>query len=256
MIEKLEDKVIKVNMFGIFKRKKVENTFAFLQTDFHNHLLFGLDDGLDSKEKTIAFLQEMKNMGFSKIIFSPHVYADFYPNTTEDIQRRFNTLKAELKEEIMHLGFIAEYMVDEVFMEKLKAKEALLTLGKDKKVLIEMSYLAESPFIKEAIFLLQSQGYAPILAHPERYNFYHHCYNSYEDLKERGVEFQLNTIALMGYYGSSVKKIAYKLLKDNMYDYCCSDMHHERHLEALKYILKDKQIYKTLINYPFKNKDL
>ncbi len=243
-------------MFGIFKSKKTIKDFSFLQTDMHSHMIFGLDDGAKTIEDSLELITNMRNIGFSTIITSPHVHSDFYPNTTGGILTQYKKVADALKEQNIDVTFktAAEYMINDSFMELLKDKEELLTVY-DNYVLVEMSYLAESPYLNDAVFQLQANGYTPILAHPERYNFYHHDYAQYKDLKERGCLMQLNTIALSGYYGSHVKKVATQLLEDGMYDYCGSDMHHMRHFAALKSLLQSK-IMHTLENYPFRNKEI
>ena len=243
-------------MLGIFKKKKEIKDFSFLQTDIHSHMIFGLDDGAQTVEDSLELIKNMHSLGFSTIITSPHVHSDFYPNTTGGILTQYNKVLAALKEEKIDINFktAAEYMINDWFMELLKEEEELLTIH-DKHVLVEMSYLAESPYLNDAIFQLQAKGYTPILAHPERYNFYHHDYKQYQALKDRGCLLQLNTIALSGYYGSHVKKIATQLLDEGMYEYCGSDMHHMRHFKALESLLDSKIIHK-LADYPFRNKEV
>jgi len=71
----------------------------------------------------------------------------------------------------MILNVATEYMVDDTFLERIK-KEPLLTIA-GKFVLIEMSYLNPFADFSKALFELQMMGYEPILAHPERYLYYH-----------------------------------------------------------------------------------
>ncbi len=243
-------------MLGIFKKKKEIKDFSFLQTDIHSHMIFGLDDGAQTVEDSLELIKNMHSLGFSTIITSPHVHSDFYPNTTGGILTQYKKVLAAIEAEKIDIQFktAAEYMINDWFMELLKEEEELLTIH-DKHVLVEMSYLAESPYLNDAIFQLQAKGYTPILAHPERYNFYHHDYKQYQELKDRGCLLQLNTIALSGYYGSHVKKIATQLLDDGLYDYCGSDMHHMRHFKALEGLLNSKIIHK-LAEYPFRNSEI
>lgn len=243
-------------MLGIFKKKKEIKDFSFLQTDIHSHMIFGLDDGAQTIEDSLELIRNMYNLGFRTIITSPHVHSDFYPNTTGGILTQYKKVLAAIEAEKIDIQFktAAEYMINDWFMELLKEEEELLTIH-DKHVLVEMSYLAESPYLNDALFQLQAKGYIPILVHPERYNFYHHDYNEYKEIKDRGCLLQLNTIALSGYYGSNVKKIATQLLDDGMYDYCGSDMHHMRHFKALQSLLDSKIIHK-LSEYPFKNNQI
>ena len=126
----------------------------------------------------------------------------------------------------------AEYMLDEQFCKLLKERD-LLTIKED-NLLVEMSYFSAPVNLFEMLFDIQLAGYNPILAHPERYNFYHQKFDMYEKLKNAGCRFQINLLSLTGYYGPAVKKTAIKLIENNMIDFAGSDVHHEKHVSALQ----------------------
>jgi protein-tyrosine phosphatase len=90
---------------------------------------------------------------------------------------------------------------------------------KDNYVLVEMSYMNAPVQLYKILFDLQVAGYIPVLAHPERYLFYHKNFNEYNKLKKAGCMFQLNLLAVVGYYGSEITKTAEELLKKGMYDF-------------------------------------
>ena len=87
---------------------------------------------------------------------------------------------------------------------------------------------------------MQLSGYKPILAHPERYQFYHANFNEYEKLKKAGCLFQLNLLSTVGYYNKNVVEIADKLLNKNMIDFVGSDIHHQNHITAFNHKIKIK----------------
>ncbi|WP_205569501.1 tyrosine-protein phosphatase [Arachidicoccus soli] len=241
----------------LFKNTKTDNNnWNFIQTDIHSHILPGIDDGAPKIEDSLALIDAMRKNGFKKMVATPHVSEDLYPNTKEKIleQRDFVRQKVLGFNWDIEIDAAAEYMIDEGFIALTESKEKLLAIS-DNIVLVEMSYLVESPFLNNALFAMQVHGYQPLLAHPERYNFYHHHLEKYDELKERGCLFQLNTIALSGYYGKGVKKTAEYLLSKNMYDYCGSDIHHLRHVKALNSILEMKA-FQQIQQYPFLNNAL
>jgi tyrosine-protein phosphatase YwqE len=88
--------------------------------------------------------------------------------------------------------------------------------------------------LKEIIFEIQLKGYQPLLAHPERYLFYHQNTKMYSTLKDLDVKFQLNLLSSVGYYGTSVAKAAEFLLKGNLIDFVGSDVHHMKHVGAFQ----------------------
>lgn len=243
-------------MFNFFRSKnKISSNWRFIQTDIHSHILPGIDDGAQTMDDSIALIRTMYSHGYKKMIATPHVSEDIYPNTRETILAKRDMVRQKLAELSIHIKIdaAAEYMIDETFV-KLAENEELLTIH-DNCVLVEMSYLVESPYLDIALFTMQTHGYQPILAHPERYNFYHNNFDRYDELRDKGCLFQLNAIAFSGYYGKGVKKTAEYLLNNGMYEYCGSDIHHLRHVNALNSVL-DSKVISQLQEYHFINKKL
>jgi protein-tyrosine phosphatase len=223
-----------MGIFDFFKTKPglKEN---FLTLDMHSHLLPGIDDGAPTLEDSIQLVKEMQKMGFKKLITTPHIMGDFYKNTPEIIAEKLNIVKERLKTEgiDIEISAAAEYYLDEWFIEKLERKEKLLTFG-DNFLLFETSFLNEPSHLKEAIFLLASQGYKPVLAHPERYVYLYSDFSKFEDLFERGAYFQINVNSLSGYYSKPARLFAEKLIQKNMVHFAGTDCHGIRHLEAFR----------------------
>lgn len=232
-------------MLSIFQKK--EFLIDHLQgiTDIHNHLLPGIDDGAANLEESIKLIRLMRKMGISNFIATPHIMNDYYPNTPETIDRALTELKNKLAEtpelNEVKITAAAEYMMDQHLLDLLE-EDKLLVL-KENLVLVEMSYFQPPINLKEILFRLQTKGYKPVLAHPERYAFYHTAdLAKYEDLKNRGCLFQINALSLTSHYGRNMEKIALKLLKKGMIDFIGSDTHREQHLEKLSGIKLNTRI--------------
>lgn len=226
-------------MFSIFQKK--ENLIDHLHgiTDIHNHILPGIDDGAANEDEAIQLLRKFKNLGITNFIATPHIMNDYYPNTPQTINTALELLRQKQRDtaglEDISIRAAAEYMMDQPFLELIE-KGDLLVL-KDKMVLVEMSYFQAPINLNEILFKLQTQGYRPVLAHPERYAYYHSKdLKKYEDLKNRGCQFQMNVLSLTSHYGTSMERIAVKLLEAGMIDYLGSDTHREQHLEKLSQI--------------------
>jgi protein-tyrosine phosphatase len=220
-----------------FNKKNIPLTDFFKNdfVDIHSHLLPGIDDGAKDLNASIDLIEKMSSYGIKSFITTPHILGDVYPNTPEIIKSKLQTVKNELlKRNITDIAIdaAAEYMMDEQFSEMIEKDEKLLTL-KDNHVLVEMSYFNAPINLYEVLFQLQLKGYKPVLAHPERYNYYHTDFKSYHKLKQAGCLFQLNLLSLTDYYGKGVQKTAEKILKENLYDFVGTDTHHQRHLEML-----------------------
>ncbi|MFY8128759.1 MAG: tyrosine-protein phosphatase [Chitinophagaceae bacterium] len=243
-------------MFSFFN-KKSNKDFSFLGVDMHNHLLPGLDDGLQTMEQTLAFVQQMKQLGYKKIICTPHILPEVHNNTYNGILQKLDEVKNALsKANIdMPIEAAAEYMVGLEFAEALKQNQPLLTFGKN-YILIEMSFAAVSQNIVQVVFDLLMKGYKPILAHPERYSYYHRNFDVYEEFIGRGCLLQVNLLSLTGFYGKPVLKTAERLISNKMVSFLGTDMHHEGHLNMTKNLVQSSKFHNLIKNLDLLNNTL
>jgi tyrosine-protein phosphatase YwqE len=147
-------------------------------------------------------------------------------------------------------------MLDDIFHQKLKNNEPFLKLSGD-KILVEFSYIHKPDHVERFSFDLQIAGYEPILAHPERYIYYHNNYHhNYEHLKDLGFELQLNLLSLTPYYGKEVQRISNKLLNEGFYDFACTDIHHLKHLEALESSFSKDSLESLFKKFNLRNSEL
>ena len=226
-------------MFTFFKSKPVlKDLFDGSFVDIHSHLLPGIDDGANTLEKSVELTKSFQELGISQIITTPHISHFIWNNTPEIIESKLQETKNALEENKIEIPFkaSAEYFMDNWFDNHLK-EEKLLTL-KENYVLVEISYLSAPLNLYKTIFDIQVAGYTPVLAHPERYLFYHENFSEYEKLKNAGCFFQLNLLSVVGYYGSKVAKTADELLKKGMYDFCGTDVHHRNHIASFNEKIK------------------
>lgn len=232
---------------------------SFLGVDMHSHLLPGIDDGVQDIEISVAFIKELQSLGYRKLICTPHILSDLYPNSPATILPKLELLRKALKDAGVQIEIeaAAEYMIDHDFGELIakSKKEELLTIGKN-YILVEMSYLSPSPNVEQIIFDLRMMGLTPILAHPERYNYYHHTFEQYERFVELGCKLQVNLLSLSGIYGNNVKKTAEKLFKNSLVDLLGTDLHHDRHLNSIKSLATKKEFYELVSNVKFLNNNL
>lgn len=243
-------------MFGLFKKVPPLGSFGFLGVDMHSHLLPGIDDGAKDMAHSLKLIRALQEMGFRQLITTPHVMADLYPNTSAIIREQEAAVQRAMAEEglSVSLSAAAEYLMDEGFEVLLERGELLTIPGK--RVLVEMSFISAPPKLDQYLFQLQTKGYRPLLAHPERYLFLRDDFPRYQQIKSRGCEFQLNLLSLTGYYGKPVKENAVALLKAGLIDFLASDLHHERHVERLQAALEDRSLAKLLRGLAFRNLEL
>jgi protein-tyrosine phosphatase len=230
-------------MFTLFKSKPaLKDLIPDNYIDIHSHLLPGIDDGAKTLEDSLRLTNALQGFGTSQIITTPHIIQYFWENTSDIIKATEEVTSIELKKNNNPIPFraAAEYMMDDYFV-KLFQSGTLLTL-KDNYVLVEMSYLNAPIQLYSILFDLQVAGYIPVLAHPERYTFYHHNFDEYTKLINAGCLLQLNLLSVVGYYGDGITEIAKKLLKNGMYSFVGSDAHHDNHIAAFDKKVKVKDI--------------
>ena len=164
--------------------------YGLLKTDMHSHLLPGIDDGSPDLATSVEMINGLIHLGFKKLITTPHVMQDMYPNKRDDILKSYEILKKHLETERINveLGVAAEYFLDDNLRKLLEDKEPLLTFG-DNLVLVEFSMASEQYNFKELLFEMQMQSYQPVIAHPERYIYQEKNKEFFEELKSAGYLF-------------------------------------------------------------------
>lgn len=208
-------------------------------TDYHSHVLPGIDDGSTHLEQSKELLVNLSAIGVRTLYCTPHVIHSVYNNTQDQILAAYKTIQQEAEQIGIQLQVAAEYMLDDGFSQQLQSGP-LLTYP-NKEVLVEMSYLRAPLSLHQHLFDLRTSGYTPVLAHPERYEFYHTHIHHYAQLREMGCKFQLNLLSLGGYYGKQCNKTALHLLQNGYYTHIGTDTHKLRHIEAIRTIKIKKQ---------------
>jgi tyrosine-protein phosphatase YwqE len=208
--------------------------FSWLAQDIHSHILPGLDDGSPDVETSLQLLQSLSDAGIHKFICTPHVIGDMYRNTPVTINAALSKLRNAIKQSgmSMEISAGAEYMLDDHFLELLRNKEPLMKLTKN-YILTELSYSTAPEKLEKISFEININNYLPLMAHPERYPYYHKNYDAYYRLKELGFLLQVNLLSLTGYYGKNVAKAAKFILENKLADFVGTDLHHFNHLNVL-----------------------
>ena len=213
-----------------------------LKTDMHSHLIPGIDDGAPDMDTSLNLIKGLMELGFTKLITTPHIMSDFYLNTSSIINDGLKNLQEQVKKEGLKVEIqaAAEYYVDEYFEERLE-KEALLTLN-GKLVLIEQSFTEEYPRMRDVTFKMQLKGYKPVIAHAERYPFYANDKAKFETLRSAGCILQVNLLSLQGYYGKMERNAANYLIQNDLAELLGTDCHHDRHLKRLSNFFEECEI--------------
>lgn len=211
------------------KQTLAESGFFKGFTDWHCHILPGVDDGVQTMDEALTILAEYERLGIAEVWLTPHIMEDI-PNTTAHLRKRFAELQAAYTGSVaLHLA--AENMLDPLFEQRLAAGD-LLPLGPEgNRLLVETSYFNPPIDLYGMLERIKSAGYHPVLAHPERYLYMSPA--DYRKLKQAGIEFQLNLPSLTGLYGPTAKKKAEALHKHNLYNYSGTDLHSIKQLKTI-----------------------
>jgi len=224
----------------------------------HNHILPGIDDGCGEVSESIEILRLLEKIGYRKVIFTPHVLSDLYPNSPDTINAAFKLLQDAIALETtpleLKLEVGAEYMADHELLEQFVKVPPVLI--KNKYILIEFSLFQAPPDYKDIIFELLLKGYKPIIAHPERYGYAADNLDFFQELIQRGCILQLNINSILGGYGKSAFKLAKELVKLKLYKLLGSDIHEVRQAKLLCDPKIRIELTKQLGDYPFRNKYL
>ncbi|MGX5818952.1 tyrosine-protein phosphatase [Chitinophaga lutea] len=231
--------------------------FDLHRQDMHSHLLPGLDDGARSVEEAVSLAVQLHEMGYTKLITTPHIMSGVYHNDADTIFPALDTLRNALERNgtPIELDAAAEYLMDDYFESLLSSREPLLTIG-GKYVLVEFPFVSMPVNCRTVFFEMKMAGYEPVLAHPERYSYLHDDPEFFQELSEGGVLLQVNILSLHGYYGTRVQKAARRLLEMGLVQFTGTDVHHQRHINALQGKLPDASTLSKLTAGLIKNESL
>lgn len=246
-----------MGIFDIFKSKPKFSAEPdrSMWVDFHSHLLPGIDDGCKTINDSLENIRGLQHQGVKRIITTPHIFNELYPNTPDIIREKLALLKKALVENNMDIEIeaAAEYYLDEWFCQNYRSMELLTLSGNH--ILVETNYMDRPHFLEQIFFDLQTSGYKVIFAHPERYNYLLNNYNAFHKLHDSGILFQCNLLSFTGYYSPQIKKAAEYLLKHKMIHLVGSDIHKIKHTQTITH-LKKSQTYQELLKLDLLNNSL
>lgn len=219
-------------------------------TDWHSHVLPGVDDGIQNLEDSLQVLRHFDSLGVQTLWLTPHIMED-YPNTTENLRSRYEQLK-KAWDGNLKLRLASENMLDSLFEERLAAGDLLPIGNKADHLLVETSYFSAPMGFDNILDSIMSAGYYPLLAHPERYTYMNE--KDYMRLREKGIKMQMNYVSIVGGYGETARKKAIWLLQNGCIDVIGSDVHRlasnqtligkspdkKEHLELMKTLAESK----------------
>lgn len=194
-----------------------------MRIDIHTHILPNVDDGSSSFNMSNEMLKLELLDNVETIVLTPHYFINkFYATDKNLLKEKYLEFKEKFKDFKIKFVLGAElYYTEELRKEFNQHK--VITLGDSNYVLIEFSLIQNYYEIADIISEINYLGYRPILAHPERYHYLSH--KDIKVIKEAGALIQINTSSILGDFGKSIQKKAFKFLKEDLVDFIASDAH-------------------------------
>lgn len=191
--------------------------------DMHTHILWGVDDGASSLQESLGIIRRLKSFGLRGAYCTPHIKACYPENTPDFLRRRFEQLLASVTNEQFELKLAAEYMLDDRFEEQINRYAPLTYDGTHLLVELPQHYLPGT--WKDMFTAIRDKGYAPVLAHPERYGRLLPQEELLDLSQKEKVKFQGNVGSLGGFYGKSAAARAKDLFSAGIYSWWGTDSH-------------------------------
>lgn len=222
--------------------------------DIHSHILYGIDDGSKSLECSLSILKQLKEIGFNKVILTPH-YMKGSEFVCENSEKKgiMNDLKEELLKKNIDIDLYLgnEIYINDMIHEDIMSKK-ISTINNSRYILVELPLYNKVNNLDDVIYDLKIKGYKIIIAHPERYSYFQENYDRVVELYDMGVLFQCNYGSVIEKYGKEAKKLIKFMFKNNMVDFMGTDIHKDTSIELKEFPKIRKKIMKYIGEEGFK----
>lgn len=187
-------------------------------TDFHIHILPGIDDGSDSAETSEKMLEMLKEQGIERIVATPHFYAHRSKTVEHFLEKRQRAYEMLGSPKNILLG--AEVAIERG-ISQMKDIEKLAVQDTD-LILLEFPYTGYAPWMEDEIYNIGvTYGLKPVIAHIHRY-IREYSKEQLEHILNMKAIFQVNNEA----FGSfSERRFVKKMIKDGYPVIFGSDSH-------------------------------
>jgi protein-tyrosine phosphatase len=194
--------------------------------DIHTHILPQVDDGSSDMEETIKMLKLSVQQGIKTIIATPHYGLGYKEKSVQELQN----IKIRVEEEAAAIDLdVRIYMGNEIYYTESSVNDVIqgkaLTLADSRYVLIEFSVGINYKTLYQGLRQFIHGGYAPILAHVERYQCLMEDEERIEELIELGVYIQMNGSSLSGSFFSKSLARHKRLIKNRWIHMIATDCH-------------------------------
>jgi protein-tyrosine phosphatase len=194
--------------------------------DIHHHLLFGLDDGSDSIETSVAMATLAAADGITHIVCTPHANGTYAFNPKVNAAKT-DQLCARLAAEgiAITLGSGCDFHLSFDNVNAAKLDPARFSINGLGHLLVEVPDYGLPPGLTETFYELQLAGLTPILTHPERNPTLQKDPERLKDWLRGGVLIQVTADSLTGHKGRHAQRMAHDLLEKRWVHFLATDAH-------------------------------
>lgn len=207
--------------------------------DLHNHLVPGVDDGARDVAGVLESVARMTRAGIRRIIATPHIRAGLTLDRHDleqrlaEVERAWETAADAIGRDFPEVEY---WQGHEVMLDVPDAdfSDPRLRLAGTDFVLVEWPRMNIPPATTRVIERMVSQGYTPVVAHPERYVGVADAFDVVRSWRDAGAALQVNYGSFLGRYGPDARTNAFRLLRRGWADYLSTDFHGRSHLKLYK----------------------
>lgn len=195
--------------------------------DLHCHILPGIDDGPKNLEQSLEMATKARSQGITHLMCTPHHNNGRFVNPAEVIKKEVLTLQSELDKRNIDLKLLVgqENRLTGTLLQEIEKKEIVCFGKRNNFLLIEFPTTDVPLYAEKLLFKLVSQGYTPIIVHPERNTVFINDPNKLLPFLEMGVITQGTAPSIVGLFGRKIQKTAKKMLQANLIQMIASDAH-------------------------------
>lgn len=197
--------------------------------DTHCHILWGIDDGAKDRWECIEMLKSAAKDGIQIIAATSHIKEPIFNNDKDRLHKAKVELEKAIEKHQIGIQIItgAENFVSFSTMHKLKEHQ-FVPYENSNYLLVEFSWtinMRDHP--TRFLHAIIKEGYRPVIAHPERYQWVHQDYSLLKTWQKMGCLLQVNRTSILGLdKREKANQIVKTMLEDGLVDVIASDAHH------------------------------
>ncbi len=191
--------------------------------DIHHHLLFGLDDGADDIETSVAMAEVAAADGITHVVCTPHANSRYHFDPAIN-QVKLEQLRERLDGKII-LGLGCDFHLSFDNIEDAMNHPAKYTINQKMYLLVEFADFAIPQRMTHVFYEFLLAGIHPIITHPERNMTIQKAPQRLDEWLNGGCLVQVTASSLMGRFGRTAMSLSHRLLRENKVHFLATDAH-------------------------------